>query len=887
MSAAQNPGVQRLLWSRVTWRHAAKAPWTTAFLVLTLALGVAVFLSIRLANRAAVSSFQNFTDIVTAESDGILSAPSGSLPESILGELRQAFPGAPVHWVPVMESTAVEPGDSRQGKIGGRSMYQILGVDWIAMQNLASARRLQLPASSANVGKSADTATNSNTDGGWIQRLADPRAVLVTAALAADLKPGVTSLRLVLQDEQVELRVAGVIPELPDRPRPPRSFLLMDLPALQALTGRVGKLDRIEFVVPEGPDRASRVEELRRGLETLARGRWTVSTPSDRRASASTMTQAFRLNLSILSLLALLVGLMLVFQALDGAVVRRREEIAILRSLGITQSQILRAWLLEALVLGIAGGSLGIVLGWAGAQGAVRGVAETVNSLYFATAVRSASLDPIEAAVALMLSVGASLVAGWWPARLAAETPPAQMLGAGRSQKAAVIPQWVLPGSVGLLLIGALLTQFPALRLSGGYRISLAAYGTAIAWLLGFGLLGGVLTPRMFGRLSTWGGFSAPWRLALSQLRRPTGRHRLAIAGLVCAVSMTSAMAILVGSFDTTLRGWIERTFMADLYVSSEAVQGASPQNRIAPEVWRALAARPEVAAINVIQTAEVQLPQGSTLLFGASLVFQRDQARIAWRQAPLDDAVWDTNRNAGLALASESFSERFQLHRGDTVALPTPSGPRRVTLAGIFSDYGNERGSIVIQREQFQEWYHEELASSLIAKLHASDTASTVREQWKAAHPGLAVYTQPHLRGEALRIFRQTFAITDSLEFIGVAVSILGLGFTLASLLLERRAELTTLRSLGFRRGEIALATAIESLMTALAGVVVGGASSVGLGWLLIYRVNVQTYGWTLEFDPPWRWIAALSVAVVAMAVATGWGVGRWGADLPSERTE
>jgi putative ABC transport system permease protein len=639
--------------------------------------------------------------------------------------------------------------------------------------------------------------------------------------------------------------------------------------------------------VPEGADRSVRAAALRQELSAWMAGRWILSSSSERRDNAATMTQAFRLNLTILSLLALLVGLMLVFQALDGAVVRRREEIAILRSLGVEPERIRRAWLLEAAVLGLIGGVLGLILGWAGAQGAVRGVGQTVNSLYYTTAVRSASLDPVEAGAAVLLAIVASLVAGGWPARQAATTPPAQLIGRGRSQAGTAAPRWVLPTALLLLVIGALLTTLPALRLEGGSRISLAAYGSALTWLLGAGLLAGLLPPFLLSRVASWGGLSAPGRLGLSHLRRPTGRHRLAIAGLVCAVAMTAGMAILVGSFDTTLRGWIERTFMADLYVSSEGAQSASTQNRIRPETWKALVSDPEVVAANVVQALELQLPGGSTLLFGGNPAFMRDQARIAWREEPTDDAIWDTARNSGLALASESFSHRFQLHRGDSLTLPTPTGLRSLRIAGIFSDYGNERGALVIQREHFAVWFGDELATSIIAKLRNSDDAPAIRSRWKAAQPGLAVYTQGHLRGEALRIFRQTFAITDALELIGIAVSVLGLGFTLASLLWERRNDLTTLRALGFRHSEIAWATTLESVLTALVGILVGLVASLALGWLLIHRVNVQTFGWTLETDPPWGWMVGLGLAVLAMAAITGWSIGRWGAALPAEREE
>ncbi len=880
-------GLQRLLWCRFSWRHIRLAPVSSLLLVIILALGVAVYFSIRLANRAAVSSFQNFTDILTAESDGLISAPAGSLPEQTLAELRTTFAATPVHIVAVLETTATRPSSpSNAGSIGSRETFQILGVDLVAVQNLPSARSANQTwfeqQKALAQGSTAVTLADS-----W-GRLSDPHAVFVTArfVLKQNLAIGST-LELVINEQIHLLHIAGFIPTDPARPTPPDSLLIMDLPALQTLTGRTGRLDRVEFVLPDGPDRSHRWEKLRLELVRLAGDRWTVSTPSGRRDSAAIMTLAFQLNLTVLSLLALVVGLYLVVQALDGAVIRRREEIAILRALGVTNSAIHRAWLLEAAVLGLVGGATGLLLGWAGAQAAVRVVGQTVNALYYTNSARAAALEFDEAAVALLIAVLSSILAGWWPARQAASTPPAQLLGRGRSAIPTRQSRWLLPTAVLLALTGAFLCLLPPLRLNGGARISLAAYLTALCWLLSAGFAAGLLPPLAAQLLRPLAQFSAPFRLALSHLRHPTGRHRLAIAGLVCAIAMTAGMAILVGSFDTTLRGWIERTFMADLYLSSDGAQSASTQNHIRPETWRALIAHPSVLDANVVQVAEVQLPGGSTLLMGGNPAFMRSYSRIAWREEPTDNTLWDPAINDSLAIASESFSHRFQLHRGDSLTLPTPTGPKHLKIAGIFSDYGNERGSLVVQREHFERWFEDSQATSLIIKLRTGADADALRSHWRTAYPGLAVFTNPHLRAEALRIFQQTFAITHALELIGILISVVGLGFSLASLLWERRADLTVLRALGVRPGELALAAAIEGILTAAIGVAAGLIASLALGWLLIHRVNLQTFGWTLETDVPVSWLGALAALVIGMAALTGWGVGRWCSDLPAERQE
>lgn len=881
--------LRSLLWSRFTWRHWCSAPIESGTLVLILALGIAVFFAVRLANRAAVVNFQNFTDLLTAESDGLISAPAGSLPESVLGEIRGVLGGEPVHLIPVLETTGALPRTNEIERIGERETYQIVGVDLIALQNLAAQRHANRPwfNQTNRLQSESPTPSASDRDAFW-KTFRDPQSAYISQSLALlnQVQPG-QSLPMIVNDHVVDLRVAGIIPAPPDHPNPPANLIVMDLPALQMLTDRTGRLDRIEFVLDPGYERAARWAKIRSQLESAAAGRWVVGTPADRRAAGEQMTRAFRLNLTILSLLALVVGLYLVFQALDGAVVRRREEIAILRSLGVPASEIRAAWLLEASVLGIVGGLLGLGLGWLGAQGAVRLIGRTINALYYATSAKAAALSAAEAIFALLLAVATSLLAGWLPARTAANTPPAQILV--RSGTTFGGPAWLrLPGwGLIALIAGLALTPLPPWRMQGGARLPWASYLAAILWLAGAGMIAGSVLKSFARALKKLGTRRPTWRLALSQLSAPSGRHRLALAGLVAAVAMTAGMAILVSSFDTTMRGWIERTFQADLYISSDGAQSASTQNRIRPEIWRSIAQHPAVAVANAVQVAEVKLPNGSTLLAGGELAWFRDRIHTAWVVRPADEAIFDPARNATLCLVSEAFCARFQVGIGDTLEVPTPRGPQRLQIAGVFADYGNERGSISVERRHFASWFGDELASSLILKLKPGQNPETMRAELRTAHPGLAVFTNSYLRQEALRIFQQTFAITYALELIGVVVAVAGLGFTMMSLLLERRSELTTLRALGFTHREIAASTAWESILTAFAGVATGLVLSLGLGWLLIARVNRQTFGWTLETDRPWGQLATLAALVIAAGAIVGWAVGRRGAQLPAEQEE
>ena len=882
--AATNQAVLRILWVRFAWRHWRLAPVSSALLLLILAIGVAAFFSIRLANRAAVAGFENFTGLITSGSDGILTATVGSLDESVLGEIREILGNTPVEIVPVIETSAVPPRREENEALGSRRTFQLLGLDLPALANLASQQGnnwLGATANSTNSPARIFSPVMQNASQVYISTTLSQREQLSVGA----------RLPLVINEHPVALEVAGIIPDEPGKPATPANLLIMDLPALQALIGRAGQIDRVEFVLTESPRRAERWAAIR---QTLAAAnspnapRWVVGSPADRREAAEMMTRAFRLNLTILSLLALLVGLYLVFQGLDGAVVRRRSEIAILRSLGVTARQIQNAWLVEASVVGLVGGLLGLGLGWLGAQLTVQLVGRTVNALYYANSVDSAGFDFNEAVIALALAVVASMLAGWQPARVAANTPPAQVAA---RMSATNYPggKWLRhPGlALALVALGIFLTWFPPVRLAGGARLPVAAYAAALCWIFGAGIFAGLVLAGLGSFFHRQKFNSVTLRLASSQLRMPSGRHRLAVAGLVCAVGMTAGMAILVGSFDKTMRGWIERTFQADLFISSDGAQTASSPSRISPVTWKKIAAHPAVRSANVIQVLEIKIGDATTLLVGNQLAFFRDHARPAWVSAPVDEAIFDPDRNAALALVSEAFAERFRVQRGDFVKVPVPGGFRQISIAGIFADYGNERGSLLIEQRHFAEWFGNELAASLILALKPGQDAESLRTELRAAYPGLGVFTSGWLRGEVLRIFRQTFAVTYALELIGLLVAVVGLAFTMASLLWERRADLNTLRALGLRRRELAVAAALEGALTAVAGVLVGLAVSFALGWLLIYRINKQTFGWTLQSDWPWLQLAVLALLVTASATLAGWLVGRRAARLPTEREE
>ena len=840
-----------LILRRCALRHWRLAWRQQLALVLILALGSSVYLAVRLASNAALSGFEAFTGGITRQPDWTVQAAGGGvLRDDDVRAMRELLGDRPVSLLPVVEKTVTPASGGGNGEIGSRPTWRLIGVDFVALLNL----RDEAPAGL----------------GGNLQSVRP--GVYVSPKLG--VKEG-DELRLIVDDRVVALKVAGVVPETPGVPALPKHMLLMDLPEARSVLKRGDEVDRAEVLAQS----SALFPNLREEAGELLKSRWQVNGGADRRQLAGTMTQAFRLNLTVLSLLALLVGGYLIFQALDGVVLRRREEIGILKSLGVTDVAIQAAFLVEAGLLGLSGGALGVLLGWIGAQGAVGAVTRTMNALYGATSEQRAALSAGEALLALTIAILASLVAAWWPARMAARTPPAQMLGrhAVAFEGGAVWrAEWV---GWAMMLSAAALTQLPVLRFEGGTRVPLAGYAAALLWLVGAGLAaGGVL--RLLSRRKA---FSAVWRVALSNLRRPTVRHRFAVAALASAVAMTTGMAVMVGSFDHTMRGWIERTMKADIYISSAGAQSASSTHFISPATVAQLREDPDVAELAIVQARTLLWNGREVLVLGADPLFSRKHGLFAWVQAPPREEWWQTGDGVPPSIVSESWGERFGAKVGDVIEV----AGHKARVVAMNAEYGNERGSLTLPQEIFRDWFGTDEAWRVAAMLKLGADAETVRDRMQERHPGLSVFTNAHLRSEALRIFRQTFSVTHALEVIGVIVAVAGLGLTLTSLLLERRAVLATLRSLGMRRGEIARSAALEGLGVACAGAFAGIAAGLWLGWLLVYRINKQSFGWTLQFHAMGPELAALGFAVVAAGVLVAAVVGRWASMLPAEHEE
>ena len=837
------------LLTKTTFRHWRKRAGHYALLIGIVAVGVGAFNGIRQASRAASANFGLFNQAISGQSDFLIESPSQRLQEDDLVGL-QAITGQPDwHLVPVIEGsvTAVHP------MTKSKKPLRLIGLDLLSLGNLPKLSRQSIQF--------------SEDENEWYDWLGTENEVWITRKLADDLaleeggvipflasgRAGEMKIRMILEDEQNNL---------------PDDLVLADIPTVQNLLSRPGELNRLEVVINQADKREDKtyLSQVQKRIQQSLPSHLSLSPTENRAADRAAMTAAFRLNLTILSLIAILVGAYLILQALDAAVVRRRGEIATLRSMGVDGGILFGTYLLEAFVLGVIGSILGVGVGYLMALGAVGMLADTVNALYFATSVEALSMTGVDLSIGLGLGIVFSLLAGWLPARDATQTPPAQILAKGDWSPGF---SWLRKpnAGLGLLILGGIALLFPPYEMIGGSKMPAGGFVAAGCWVLGSALLSGHLLVLLAGWIRPIC-TGAVTRLACSRLLDGSSRHRLAVAGLVVAVSMVTGMFQMIGSFRDTIEEWFDVRFQADLYVSESGVTGAGSLNGIDPVVMKELLEDPNIEYADVMRICYAKPAQGVTVLAGVDLEHWSQKARQIWLKKPGELLAVE---GAEAALVSETFARRFEVLDGGVVEIETPAGKKKISPFGIFCDYGNEFGMAAIDQGQWVQWVGTDRPINASLYLTDSGKVKETRDRLSLAYPGLDVRDEKELRNVALGIFEQTFQATHALSIIGLVVAFAGLLLGLLSIFDESTQTWQTLKHLGFSTSRFILSAGLEGGGIGLAAWVAGVIAGLAMGWLLIFVINVQSFGWTLLWTIPYGNILLFGILLVLVGFASG----------------
>ena len=803
-----------MLW-RIALRNVLRHPWLTVLTVTGVALGVAVVSAVDIANDAAQRSFRIAAESVAGRATHqVVGGPAG-LPEDLYRTIRvtrRFRASAPV--VTGQITIAASPG----------STFQLIGIDPFAEPPIRSF--------SSNF---ADQTVVADL-------LGKPGTVLMLRQSAQELglKRG-SRFQVEVGGKPQQLTLAGLL-DAPDEVTRLglASVLVTDISTAQELTGRFGRLTRIDLVVPEGNAGARIVADL---ASVLPPGAEIISAGS-RAGAMDRMTRAFRLNLTALSLLALVVGMFLIYNTMTFSVVRRRRLIGMLRALGVSRREIFAMILGEALLIGVAGTVIGLVCGTALGAELTRLVTRTINDLYFAMEVHRVPLLPLTLAKGALLGTVATIAAAFPAALEATGAPPRAVMSRSsiEARQRKIVPLAAAAGALGLLMGGAFL-----LWKGGGI---VGGFAGLFAIILGYTLMvpAAVVLSAKGVRTATGRLFGVIGKMAARGVVVSLSRTGVATAALVVAVAAGIGVGIMVGGFRLTVQNWLESWLQADVYVAGADRESGRYRSPLDPALVERLSHLPGAEGVTVARRVPIQGSQGATEIFSIEL------PRAAFLNYPFKEGdpavIYESFRRGETVLVSEPYSYRHRVRAGDRVTLRTDRGTRSFPVSGIIYDYGSDAGIVIMSRAAYLRHFDDPGVDgvSLYAKegVSPADLAREVKE--RAGGQRLTIVSNRELREATVEVFDRTFAITGVLRILTLGVAFVGILSALMAMQVERARELAVLRALGLTPAQVWGVICGE---TALIGLI-AGVLSLPLGIIealvLIFVVNLRSFGWTMQ---------------------------------------
>ena len=814
--------------------------------ILAIAIGVSLGFAIHLINAAAFNEFSTAVKSLSGQADVQVSGREALFDEAIYPWLAQRDGVAMAS--PVLDLQAAVAGGA--DKDGGP--LHILALD-VFRAGFISPDLIGAPAE----GQPFDT-------------LADDALFLSPAALRwLNVAEG-GQVALQSGTSTVSLRVAGSL----QRARAGQRIAVMDIGAAQWRFNKLGKLSRIDLKLRQGVNRDAFQAALSSALEAQYPGRYQVGQPNDENQNSrnNNLSRAYRVNLTVLALVALFTGAFLVFSTQALSVIRRRGQFALLRVLGMERGQLLRQVLLEGASLGIVGAALGIAGGYAMAAVALRFFGGDLGAGYFAGVQPQVQFTPVAAFVYFALGLGVALLGCAAPALEAARAAPAIALKSGSEEVVTTRLAKTWPALACLLLAGAL-TLLPPV-----FELPLFGYLSIALLLIGAIALMPQLAAVVFRFLQrTWlrTGVSshAPVRsLTLARLANASGQAGIALGGVLSSFSLMVAMAIMVSSFRVSVDDWLLQILPADLYARTAASGGTAGLN---PREQAAITALPGVARVDFQRLRSLSLaPDRPNVVLLARPINLQDPGKslvLVGDTLPVPDgakAVW----------LSEAAADLYSVRPGQQLDLPLAGGLHQFFVAGIWRDYARSSGAIQMPLDDYRALTGDLDVSDAALWLDKDATGEQLQQRLKALPFGasLEVSNPSAIRALSLQIFDRSFAVTYLLEAIAIVIGLFGVAATFSAQTLARAREFGMLRHVGVTRGQILAILALEGGALTALGIATGFVLGLLISFVLVFIVNPQSFHWTMQLHLPWPLIATVAGALLTAAALTALIAGR-----------
>ena len=855
-----------------SWQELRQHPWRNAAAVVSVMLGVALAFSVHLINASALDEFSSAVRSVEGQAD-VEVRPSSALADGVSDTLlarMQRHPDVALA-SPVLELStyALDTASNTAGSIGNKKvMLRVVGVDTLAVAAIAP-DLLPLPANDA-------------------ERLSmfAPGTVFLNAMARQQLGGDTLQLQQGLQVHTVA--VAGSV-RASGAP-----LAVMDVAAAQELFGKLGQLSRIDLRLRAGVDRAA----FMRGVQ--AAPDWPTNTtlvePQDPSQRIGNLSRAYRVNLTVLALVALFTGGFLVFSVLALSVSRRAQQFALLGVLGLTPGQRLRLVLLEAGALGLLGSMLGIALGTALAALALRLLGGDLGGGYFSGTAPALQWSTPAAVVFAALGMAAAWVGAWWPARMAQRLPPAQTLKGLGALQGNGTPAWL---GLALLVAGAGLALLPPV-----WDIPLGAYASVALLLVGGITALPKLVAVVLNLVAPLVARKALPLLAVERARRVRESAAVAVSGVVASLSLAVALTVMVASFRTSVTQWLDAVLPAALYVrtanSGSAGSSGFDAAYFDPAFLQGAARIAGVERVRTQRTLSLQLdpakpavaliaralhdaqdtdhkPTITLPLVGNALPVPPGKTGVYVSEAMVD--LYGARLGSDLDILQASFRPAAQLDRAQAATF---------FVAGVWRDYARQFGTIAMEQADFERLSGDTRVNDMAFWLSADADVSVVQGSLRGLANSVArtpdgeaaalleFGSAGEIRAITLQIFDRSFAVTYWLQAVAIGIGLFGVAASFSAQVLARRKEFGLLVHLGLTRRQVLRVVAFEGAAWTTLGAIAGIGLGLAVAVVLVHVVNPQSFHWTMELTLPWGRLSGLGAAVIVAGTVTAWLAGQ-----------
>ncbi len=799
--------------------------------IVGVALGVGLFIGVKVASDRAIASFESEIKGVNPAANFEIINPSGvdfdeRVYKDVLAIEEQSFPS--------LKASGFVPDIRETIDINGIYTVKSIGFLKLDVKSLSDIEALYR----------------------------EPKGVLITKNFSEkfSLKKG-DSIKASVYDKSYVLSIAGII----DTETLPPNTVIMDLGNFQELFSKIGSLTRIDCATDE-----KKADEIRRILPSSL----TLERKEERVRNQESLVASFRYNLQFVSLIAILVGVFLLYNTIFISVVKRRTEIGILRGLGTGRGTVIMLFTLQGVLLGGIGSLLGIVLGQIAAYFSVIAVQKTISTMYSTISIAEYVITPVDALKAVLLGFCVSFAASVIPSLEASRIRPHETAreGSFEGRYRRYLPLFSLLGIV-CVALGGFLAYFDYTYLPFGFPF--LAYVGILLIIFGYTCISPFFLTVMVRLLKKaserlFGGLG---KIAIGDIHGGIYRFSIAVMSVAISTALIIALLTLIYSFRISLQEWITRTIAADVYVKPSSCSSNYCYQPLSDEVVTLLRGFPEVAGVDNYRVLKVDVCGKKVIAGFGNTELGIRFAGPNYFGKNTEERMRELAGDRQVAV-SEYLAMKCGLTRGSTVEITTPKGPVSFKVNDVFVSYSTTSGFLYLDRKWLKEYWGRDDATQASVYLKKGIEVNGFIQKLRKELPSLyslEIMNNRQLREKILAIFDRSFAITYAIEVIAIVVSLIGVVNTLLALVLEKKRELSIIRYLGGTWRQIRSQLIISAGIIGLAGIGLGVLMGPMLSIIFIEVINKISFGWEITFRLPLLYLLAVTVFLFITILSAG----------------